>query len=243
MKSGKIAICLSGLIRTGVQAHPVFRKFFSTLGNYDVFYHTWNNNPAAEKIKELYNPVAFLEESPLDATKQSSFGSMLYSIMMSNELKKKHEIENNFRYDLVIKTRFDLVFDENSLFPTDPIVPRTIYNLGNNVGLNHTDFENHGISDLIFWGDSQSMDIATNVYRYYKNVALVKDIYLRNGWKLDPQDYYLSPGTLIYQRTVQRNIAHIKHLSGIRETLWREDINHLDPFNDFEKIRKRYARQ
>jgi hypothetical protein len=111
------------------------------------------------------------------------------------------------------------------------------------VGLNHTDYENHGLNDLIFWGDSQSMDIATNVYRYYKNVALVKNIYLQAGWKLDPLDYYLSPGTLIYQRTIQRNIAHIKVQSGIKEAPWREDINHLDPLKDFEKIRNRYANQ
>lgn len=244
MKSGKTAICLSGLIRTGIEAHPCFQRFFSRLDNYDVFYHTWQTDEVtSNKIYELYSPTSFLQEAPLEKMAESSFGSMLYSIMMANELKKKHEIENDFRYDLVIKTRFDLVVDEHSFFPTDPIWPRTIYNLGTNVGLNHTDYENHGISDLIFWGDSQSMDIATNVYRYYKNVALVKNVYLRNGWKLDPQDYYLSPGTMIYQRTVQRNIAHIKCQTGIRETLWREDIKHLNPLKDFEKIRNRYAKK
>lgn len=244
MKSGKVAICLSGLVRTGVQAHPAFQKFFSTLDNYDVFYHTWKtDDKTSATVKDLYKPVSYLEETPLDKTKESSFGSMLYSIMMANELKKRHEIENNFRYDLVIKTRFDLVFDETSYFPTEPRWPRTIYSIGGNAGLNHTDYENHGISDLIFWGDSQSMDLATNVYRYYKHVALVKNIYLQEGWKLDPVDYYLSPGTLIYQRTVQRNIAHVRLQSGIKEVPWREDIAHLNPLKDFDKIRRRYAQQ
>lgn len=250
MKSGKVAICISGLVRTGIEAYPAFQKFFSRLDNYDVFYHTWENKwhpswetKVSKKIQALYKPTAFLEEQPLDKFKESSFGSMLYSIMMANELKKRHEIENNFRYDLVIKTRFDLVFDEHSYFPIENIWPRSIYHIAGNVGLNHTDYENHGLNDLIFWGDSQSMDIATNVYRYYKNVALVKNIYLQAGWKLDPLDYYLSPGTLIYQRTIQRNIAHIKVQSGIKEAPWREDINHLDPLKDFEKIRNRYANQ
>jgi hypothetical protein len=250
LKSGKVAICISGLVRTGIEAYPAFQKFFSRLDNYDVFYHTWENKwhpswetKVSKKIQALYKPTAFLEEQPLDKFKESSFGSMLYSIMMANELKKRHEIENNFRYDLVIKTRFDLVFDEHSYFPIENIWPRSIYHIAGNVGLNHTDYENHGLNDLIFWGDSQSMDIATNVYRYYKNVALVKNIYLQAGWKLDPLDYYLSPGTLIYQRTIQRNIAHIKVQSGIKEAPWREDINHLDPLKDFEKIRNRYANQ
>jgi len=243
LKSGKVAICLSGLVRTGIPAHPVFQKFFSTLGDYDVFYHTWKTDEVtANKVQELYSPTSFLQEDPLNKLAESSFGSMLYSIMMANELKKRYEIENDFRYDLVIKTRFDLVFDENSYFPKDPRWPRTIYSLGGNTGLNHTDYENHGISDLIFWGDSQSMDLATNVYRYYKNTALVKNIYLRQGMKLDPIDYYLSPGTLIYQRTIQRNIAHVRLQTGIREVPWRDDIKHLNPLKDFEKIRKRYAK-
>lgn len=243
MKSGKIAVCLSGLVRTGIQAHPVFKKFFSTLDNYDVFYHTWEHE-STSAINQLYCPTTHLVEQPLDSTKQSYlFDSMLYSIMMSNELKKRYEIENNFRYDLVIRTRFDLIFDSNSYFPTTDICPRTIYSVSGNTGLNHTDFENHGISDLIFWGDSQSMDLATNVYRYYKNTALVKNIYLREGYKLDPLDYYLSPGTLIYQRTVRQNIAHVKVQSNMREVPWREDVIHLDPFKDYEKIRNAYGNQ
>lgn len=242
MKFGKVAICLSGQLRTGLKAHPSFVKFFSSLPNYDVFYHTWELSPTeSSKLKELYNPVSCLEESSLNRTDESSFGNMLYSILMANELKKRYEIKNNFRYDLVIKTRFDLVFPETSIFPIENFWPRTIYSTGGNVGINHTDYENHGISDVLFWGDSQSMDIATNVYRYYKFTTLTKNIYLRDGYKIDPKDYYLSPGTLIYQRTVEKNVAHMR-VNGVGEVPWREDIAHLDPIKDYHKIRERYAR-
>lgn len=244
MKSGKIAICLSGMIRTGVEAHPIFRNYFRSLDNYDVFYHTWNNEDPKKlnEIRKLYSPISYLEEDPLDKIKESSFGSMLYSMMMANELKKRYEIEHNFRYDLVVKTRFDLIFPERFVFPIKSSVnmPRTIFNVSANFGINHTDYENHGISDIIFWGDSQSMDLATNVYRYYKHVALVNDLYLRDRWKLDVKDYYLSPGTMIYQRTVKQNIAHVR-LPSIGEIPWRSDVSHLDPVKDYEKIRERYA--
>lgn len=242
MKSGKTAICISGMMRTGIQAHPVFLRFFSSLGDYDIFYHTWENEPLiSQMLKETYNPADCLEEELLDNTKESSFGSMLYSMMMANELKKRYEIENNFRYDLVIKTRFDLVFPEHTIFPIEKTLwPRTIYSVNGNFGINHTDYENHGISDVIFWGDSQSMDIATNVYRHYKYTSLVKDLYLRDGWKMDVEDYYLSPGTMIYQRTVKQNIAHIR-LPSIGEVPWREDIAELNPITDYDKIRERYA--
>jgi len=244
LKSGKVAICLSGQLRTGILAHPVFKRFFSSLGDYDVFYHTWTlKKDTSKQLKETFNPVNYLEETPIDVVEVGNFGSMLYSIMKANELKKQYEIENNFRYDLVIKTRFDLIYREECRFPTQPIWPRTIYSAGGNVGINNTDYEHHGISDLIFWGDSQSMDIACNTFRYYKYTALYNDIFLKEGVKMDVSDYYLSPGTMIYQKTIERNIAHIRWVEGIGEVPWREDVAHLDPTKEYDKIRERYAKQ
>lgn len=244
MKSGKIAICISGQLRSGIQGIEVFRKFFSSLGNYDVFYHTWElDQDTSKQVQALYTPVSFLEEPPVDITQVGNFGSMLYSIMMANELKKRHEIENNFRYDLVIKTRFDLIFHPLSTFPTIDILPRTIYSAGGNTGINNTDYEHHGISDLIFWGDSQSMDLAANTFRYYKYTALYNDIFIKEGVKMDVSDYYLSPGTMIYQKTVERNIAHIRWAQGINDVPWRTNALHLDPVKDYETIRKIYAKQ
>ena len=115
MKSGKVAICISGQLRTGILGHDVFRRFFGSLDNYDIFYHTWTLEPDVSlKLQSLYSPMKFIEEPSIDVDEVGNFGSMLYSIMMANELKKQHEIENNFRYDLVIKTRFDLIFHEHS---------------------------------------------------------------------------------------------------------------------------------
>jgi hypothetical protein len=243
LKSGKVAICISGQLRTGILGHDVFRRFFGSLDNYDIFYHTWTLEPDVSlKLQSLYNPMKFIEEPSIDVDEVGNFGSMLYSIMMANELKKQHEIENNFRYDLVIKTRFDLIFHEHSRFPLTPILPRTIYSAGGNVGINNTDYEHHGISDLIFWGDSQSMDIACNTFRYYKYTALYNDIFLKEGVKMDVSDYYLSPGTMIYQKTIEKNIAHIRWAQGINEIPWREDVAHLDPTKDYDKIRDRYAK-
>jgi hypothetical protein len=244
LKFGKVAICLSGQLRTGIKGKEVFRRFFSSLDTYDIFYHTWSlDESQSQQVQELYHPIKFIEEPPIDVSEVGNFGSMLYSIMMANELKKQHEIENNFRYDLVIKTRFDLVFHEYVTFPLQPIIPRTIYSTGGNVGINNTDYEHHGISDLIFWGDSQSMDIAANTFRYYKFTALYNDIFLKEGIKMDVSDYYLSPGTMIYQKTIERNIAHTRWVTGINEIPWREDVAHLDPTRDYDKIRERYVRQ
>lgn len=41
---------------------------------------------------------------------QSSIVSMYYSIWKANELKKEHEQANNFIYDMVIRTRYDMIY-------------------------------------------------------------------------------------------------------------------------------------
>lgn len=248
MKPGKVAICISGLIRTGIPAYRSFEKFFGDL-NADIFFHTWKDPEKENEIIKLYKPKKYLIQEPFPKDPitiydgMGSWGNMLYSMMMANELKKKYEIENDFRYDLVIKTRFDLIFWRECKFFYYKILPRTIYCSGGNNGINHTDYENHGIEDLIFWGDSESMDIATNVYMYYKYVALVANEQFRHNFKFDPKDYYFSAGNLIYSRVIKQNIAVYKYVNpNIGETPWREDCSNLDPFEDYARIRQRYQK-
>lgn len=242
MKPGKVAICISGLPRTAIQSHSIFRNFFQSLGEYDIFYHTWEEVTPAElnKIHSLYKPARYKVQPSIDRIANGSFGNMLYSIMMANELKKSYEIDNDFRYDLVIKTRFDLVFPQHNRFPINNWDPRTIYCPGGNNGINHTDFEHHGINDIIFWGDTQSMDIATNAYMYYKHVALEKNKGLLSGSKFDTTNIYYSAGNLIYDQCINRNIAITKYVTGIGEIPWRTDVSHLDPVKDYNQIRERY---
>lgn len=244
MKLGKVAVCISGLPRTALAAFPIFKNFFQSIENYDVFYHTWEevDGSTLDQIKNLYSPTRFKVQKSIDKNDNGSFGNMLYSIMMANELKKSHEIDNDFRYDLVIKTRFDLVFPKHSYFPIEPIQPRTIYCPGGNNGINHTDYEHHGINDIIFWGDSQSMDIATNVYMYYKHYALEANKSLLSKHKFDPGPIYYSAGNLIYDKCIKQNIAIVKFVKGIGEIPWRNDVSYLDPFNDYEQIKERYQR-
>ena len=79
MKSGKIAICISGQLRTGLLGHKVFRRFFGSLGDYDIFYHTWTlKKDTSLQLQSLYTPIRFVEEPPIDVTEVGNFGSMLY---------------------------------------------------------------------------------------------------------------------------------------------------------------------
>ena len=56
----------------------------------------------------------------------------------------------------------------------------------------------------------------------------------------DPSDSMLSPGTLIYQRTLKRNVQVRQIEPQYSETLWRSKVEHLDPNNNFDEIRQAY---
>ena len=120
------------------------------------------------------------------------------------------------------------------------ITERTLYYSLGNRGLVHTDVGKHGLSDIIFWGDSPTMDIACDTYRYYNWQCYPRYLELMNGNMQDPSDSMLSPGTLIYQRTQKRNV-HMKQIEPqLSETLWRNKVEHLNPKNNFDEIRQAY---
>lgn len=84
----------------------------------------WEPN-TLEKIMELYKPKIFYQEKQKEfkifddvnygLLKPTSIFSMFYSIMMVNKIKSMYEKDKNFKYDLVIRTRFDLLIKNFNL--------------------------------------------------------------------------------------------------------------------------------
>ena len=78
--------------------------------NYDTFFHIWN--PEHEKeLNDLYNPISSLSEPIIYDGKEweKYLDSRFLSLNKAMNLKREHEIKNNFRYDWVIISRFDNV--------------------------------------------------------------------------------------------------------------------------------------
>lgn len=79
-----------------------------------------------------------------------SIMSMFYSIQQADLLRRKHEEENNFQYDYVIRSRFDLMykieipeewFDPNTIHtPSDS---NNIYNLNDHFAVGNSDVMTH----------------------------------------------------------------------------------------------------
>ena len=122
-----------------------------------------------------------------------------------------------------------------------------MYYLMGNQGIAKEECGAHGISDIIFWGDSQIMTILSDSYRYYKYNLMKTLKSSLNGiyFSKDVNKSLYSPGQIIYRRAIEHNIKPCElRMNGlfIPHTLWRTDVKDLDPFLDYNKINERYTK-
>lgn len=145
----KVAICLSGQTRNWKSSYDSIKNQIIEKYNADVFIHTWNVcgktiphnfiNDYSDNFDKIdyefikyYNPKKIKIDWPeYDTFKQKINESrfyntlmMWYSINKSNELRKEYESENNLKYDVIIRCRFDLFFKN---FEINNIDKNTIY--------------------------------------------------------------------------------------------------------------------
>ena len=135
-----------------------------------VSYHTQNNVETdmvnINEIVNLYKPnlYEFLndKELPKELIKFDNhrtlsggilihIGLMFYRIYRANLLKKEYELLNNFKYDLVIRSRFDIKVVSANL-------DRNKLNMV---------FDGNSICDLFFAGSSHIMDIVSECYLWF----------------------------------------------------------------------------
>src|SRR5436190_4140857 len=141
MKIGLVLFGHLRSFRSAHGSFKIFLKTLQHVGDVDVFCHTWDIEdsvtsawwkdhrpddppPATVEKKELeqtYFPVLYTVEQSrqFDADDYSVYSSssipgilsMLYSQMQAFKLLEKYESENGFKYDVVIKTRYDLLYE------------------------------------------------------------------------------------------------------------------------------------
>lgn len=263
----KIAVCIAGEIRTGIEDFKVFSEFFKHY-DIDVFVHTWNvvtsdnlkfgediwkgnegydTKGTQQKIAELYKPVRMLVEDPLEKTDTLAFESMMYSIYRADLLRQDYELETNKIYDIVVKYRFDLIFEKGITFPPFQVEPRTLYYVNRNQGCTPQDCGRHGLSDLWFYGDSNTMSTVCSMYNFfrYKLKPLRNPNYFTGvELKRDMSFATFSPSQLYYNQCIKYNIRPVD-ISMMdnnynRQSLHRTTVKHLDPYDNFKEINEYY---
>jgi len=146
-------------------------------------YNKLINNPkiVANFIK-IFNPKKMVIENFLEYQKKNYLLNendfqMWYSIWAGNELKKQYEIENDFKYDIVIKVRGDLIFQtERTLL--DDIIDYKNENNKNTILY---------IEDFYYLSNSESIDLLSEygnpekfIYKNYNNLPWGHIDYLKS---------------------------------------------------------------
>ena len=109
------AISFSGQSRFVLEGLESFRKNLHNFEEYDIFIHTWKG--PLNKDCFLYDPQGIIieEQKPVIPASVKEYTdsvfvhfSMFYSMKESLRLLSEYEQANNFKYDLVVRTRFDV---------------------------------------------------------------------------------------------------------------------------------------
>jgi hypothetical protein len=187
----KVALLLSGELRDGCLYYDLLHKNLLSKYDIDIFisysYENTEKNTAIDiELEKLYKPKMLryltysndLYERIDDCSKYEclsdvridNFVKMLSGIKEVNMLKQVWEELNNFKYDVVIRNRFDLqILDRIDLkMPNNSIyIP---------IGWDNMD----GYNDLFAYGDSESMDYYCSLYDNLLN-------YLNIGVAIHPE--------------------------------------------------------
>lgn len=157
----RIALCLSGQMRTYRECYANLKRFVLDPLHPDIFVHTWRNSGCTNKMDEilarrynrfirrftafefpesevtyeeleiLYAPRKAVIEEFVDSYTNELAGirvpevlkqkepkhyrgslPMFYKMKQCNELRRTYEKEHDFQYDIVIRLRPDLMFEE-----------------------------------------------------------------------------------------------------------------------------------
>ena len=246
----RIAICLSGQPRTIEFAAPNVIQYFSGEHEYDFFCHSWDYDtykrkrddaPAdeqpiywdvdsnvdinwlTEKIN-VFKPKKYIIDSSAVIGTKFSWASLTYSLMMANNLKKQYEIENNFRYDCVVRSRYDLIFDPTGRFYVDPIVNKSQYLdiLCLHSARMSYEFNRQNVSDEFFYGSSTAMDLISELHRKIKKHIVRQDDYDLIG-----------PGAFMSDFAEERNLRITPEVNNGHTTVFRPEVSNLDPLTSF----------
>jgi|688.fasta_scaffold524184_2 hypothetical protein len=272
MKPFKVAILLTGQSRTFKVGIQNILNYFNIKVNdftkqkveVDYFVHTWDTNSYRDKTKQrwegddylldpiteteiqnAFNPVLMEYEKYNAADFNNVWSPLFYSLMKVVQLKRKYEIENDFVYDLVIKSRFDLNFSLDPFprfgfmtnkFYVHPTQPFSAYSSAEFLARFPKEFNTISFDDVFFYSDSPTMDIIGNAFRWQHKVVTADKLKLNSNEIMDETIFNLGPGTTLYRHLINwqiyptgevttpyyivRKEAEDKQLDGVKN--WKE---------------------
>lgn len=169
----RIALCLSGGLRNFKDTFYSFDEFLFKKYNVDTFFYGVENKEGIEQntadLIRLFQPKKYVINSgdyyksiPCRYNIPTSYYSF-YNVSKCNELKEKFEKENNFTYDVVIRSRTDFFWFRS--ITTEEL------ELANNFILTPKEWSFKGVnhfalSDIFAFSTSALMDKYSETFKY-----------------------------------------------------------------------------
>jgi hypothetical protein len=246
----RIAVCICGQPRTWRTSSENIKQYFNVDAEVDYFIHTWDTNsyggvdelvddPDIELkgIKDSFNPKLIILEHYDPEIDRFGWQHIFRSFMKSIWLKKNYEIENDFIYDIVIKTRFDIVFSPRSKFHINMLQPQSIYsNCRPCVGFPQ-EFNIPMINDVFFYGDSPTMDIASKTYFWIRSYQQKVHDNSGLGVRADDVEVFCGSGSIFYNFLISWNILPT-FINDIQYYTIRKNMEGLNCDTEWDKICK-----
>jgi len=189
----KIAVCLSGQVRTAVENFINIKNFLGEVYNdCDFFMHCWDDcsyktynlsnirkkpykesNSKFEKIYKLYSPKKmYVEDSDISygysICKYMGIEPLWYSFLKSIQYKQQYELDNKFEYDCIIKLRYDVVLtllnDKVSIKNELQKIKKNKFYINGYDSTLHQTPKDRLSYDVVFISKSKEMDIASNYF-------------------------------------------------------------------------------
>jgi hypothetical protein len=266
----RIAVCISGQPRTWKVSYKSILNFFQ-LGEevkVDYFIHAWDtnsyrdmntprwecadykidNNDEEYNINKAFNPVYMIYEKYEPEQYKTNWASMFYSFMRSVFLKMKYELENDFEYDIVVKTRFDINFPQNGMnsfnapinkFFIHKIDPLTAYTTCS-INRFPSEFFYLNFDDVFFYSDSKTMDLISNIYRWYIKIQDIGQEEARQRTFIKNVTFFYGPGTLLYKYFTEFSIHMMNYVSYryyvVRKEAEGQGLDGIDNWQEIQNI-------
>lgn len=189
----KTAFCFSGELRSIDKTYSILKeRLMNRFSDYDIFLHTWNDDPDIYKLKYIEKDdktkniltedrktlpeKKIYEKNKRPEVSVQGMLRQLYCLKKCNNLKKEYEKQNNFKYDIVIRIRPDLLLINNTSLEKSA----ESWDMKNYVYTTDHD-DHHGYNDRFYFSNSQNMDFLSD--------------------RLDLLDYYTDVGGVIHYET------------------------------------------
>ena len=263
----RVAVCLSGQVRHWKIAAPNIKRFFTMTVptqlipdtdeiTTDYFIHTWDTNTwrnlkmehhiyrdekhtDTDDIKRIFEPKHFEQEEWIPKNFPRAWDAMFYSAGKSIMSKRNYELDNDFEYDLVIKARFDVIYDTDYPFPLMRLGPGCCYTT-TSISKFPSEFNANCFDDVMYYGDSRTMDLVGSLYDTYKIHHSPKNVIASNdSVNMDATVFY-GPGTLLYDHFTKLNIhpdgnRHIRY-AVVRSTATEAKLDSIKDYHEIKRL-------